>query len=86
MEELLFLGHFKTQEDILAYNDEHGHLPLKDWPPNNVCCRKIYWQMTSLFINEGFLGKGVCKELPKCVMCGCRESFPPPMFTGFMEN
>jgi hypothetical protein len=69
---------------MLNYNDDkHGHLPTKDWPPNNVCFRKIYQQMT-LFINEGPLGKGVPKELPKCVVCGCRESLPSPTFMALL--
>jgi hypothetical protein len=49
------------EEDMLNYDDDkHGHLPTKDWPPNNVYHRKIYRQMT-LFINKGPLGKGVHK-------------------------
>jgi hypothetical protein len=74
------------KKDMLTYDhDGHGHLPTKDWPLNNVCHRKICHQMT-LFINEGPLGKGVCKELPKCAISGCRKSLPSPTFTGFNEN
>lgn len=74
------------KEDMLNYDDdEHGMMDYEDWPPNNVRRRKIYRQMT-LFINEGPMGKGVRKELPECVVCGCRESFPSPTFMGFKEN
>jgi hypothetical protein len=74
------------KEDMLSYeSDKYGHLPTEDWPPNNVCRKTIYQQMT-LFINERPLGKGVCKELPKCVVYGCRESLSSPMFMGFKEK
>jgi hypothetical protein len=44
-------------EEMLDFdNNKHGHLPLKDWPPNNICHRKIY-QQTTLFINNHPLGK-----------------------------
>jgi hypothetical protein len=41
---------------------------------------------TTLFINEGPLGKGVFKELPKCVMCGYHESLPSHTLMGFKEK
>jgi hypothetical protein len=74
------------KEDMLNYDDdEHDYLPVKDWPPHNVRRRKIYRQMT-LFINEGPLGKGVRKELPKCVVAGCREILPSPTFMGYKTH
>jgi hypothetical protein len=31
------------EEEMLDFDDnEHGHLPLEDWPPNNIRHRKIY--------------------------------------------
>jgi hypothetical protein len=74
------------KEEMLDFDDnEHGHLPLEDWPPNNIHRRKIYQQMT-LFINDGPLGKGVCKQLPKCIDNGCLYSFPSLVFMGFKES
>jgi hypothetical protein len=74
------------KEDMLDFDDgEHDHLPTEDWPPNNVRRRKVYRQMT-LFINEGPMGKGVRKQLPKCVENGCRECFPSSVFMGFKDE
>ena len=74
------------KEDMLNYDDdEHEHLPLKDWPPTNVRRKKIYRQM-ALYINSGPSGRGVRTELPKCVVDGCRECFPSPTFMGFKEK
>jgi hypothetical protein len=57
---------------MLTYNDDkHSHLPTEDWPPN---------------INKGPLRKGLHKELPKRVVCGCCESLPSPTFMGFKEK
>ena len=66
-----------------AYDEnEHGHLPDSDKPPNNIRRKKVYRQMF-LLINQGPAGFGVRQELPKCVEDGARQMFPSPSFMGF---
>jgi hypothetical protein len=69
----------KKQDMLLYEDDEHEHLPRKDWPPSNVRRKKIYRQR-ALYINSGPSGKGVRTELPKWVVGGCRELFASPTF------
>jgi hypothetical protein len=49
----------KKEEIMLDYdNNKHKHLPVNDYPPHNVCHKKIYRQM-ALYINSGPSGKEV---------------------------
>jgi hypothetical protein len=76
----------RKKEDMRLFNvSEHGHLPDKDSPPNNIRRKKVYRQMF-LFINQGPSGAGVRIELPECVEDGTRLMFPSPSFMGFMRS
>jgi hypothetical protein len=56
------------EEEMLDFDDnKHGHLPLEEWPPNNIRLRKIYRQMT-IFMNNGPLDKGVHKNSYQSVL------------------
>jgi hypothetical protein len=74
----------KKQEDMRLFDIcEHGHFPVEDQPPKNICRKKVYRQMF-FFINDGPAGKGVRHVLPKCVdEDGARLMFPSPTFMGF---
>jgi hypothetical protein len=74
---------FEKKGIMEAFDEnEHGHLPDDDKPPNNIRRKKLYRQMF-LFINQGPAGAGVRMELPKCVEDGARQMFPSPSFMGF---
>ena len=74
---------FEKKGIMEAFDEnEHGHLPDDDKPPNNIRRKKLYRQMF-LFINQGPAGAGVRMELPRCVEDGARQMFPSPSFMGF---
>jgi len=72
------------KKDLMSVIDQHEHrnLPDVDKPPNNTRRKKVYRQMTYI-MNNGPMGKGVRKKLPKCVENGARALFPSPSFMGF---
>jgi hypothetical protein len=68
------------REEMLDYDDNaHARLLLKDWPPHNMCCKKIYRWM-ALYTNLGPSGRGVWIECPKCSVDGCCNCFPSSTF------
>ena len=69
---------------ILFDENEHGHFPYEDKPPNNTRRKKVYREMTKLL--HGPLGAGNRKILPKCVENGARALFPSPSFMGFKSK
>jgi hypothetical protein len=72
-----------SMENMRLYNEsQHRSLPEEDKPPNNICRKKVYWQMF-LSMNNGPIGRGVRVKLPKCVEEGARQMFPSPSFMGF---
>jgi hypothetical protein len=75
----------KKHEDMRIFDlNEHYHLPVDNCPPNNIRCKKVYWQMF-LYLNQGPSGAGVRMQLPECIENGARLMFPSPSFMGFKD-
>jgi hypothetical protein len=79
----LFVQH---GELLLAFDAaEHGGRAPDETPTNNLRRKALYRQLT-LLLNNGPLGVGVRKPLPKCCVDAVRELLPSETFMGFMET